>query len=328
MAAARGVVPVLTLVGFFYVMHGFLIPDSPFLARLRARVDASGFALFIALLVPQMAKPSGVSHALVMCLSPEMAALAAWMDELIDEQISAGQGLLSLPGAEEGWAKAFTKAWTNRVHEIGDRGLGGADERVAILMVRPYSSWRTTRGRGPSDGRGVEAYPAQGLEGDLEPVLSDRLTEVPAESREALRARRPVLGEPGQVSFEGVELLGSDLRRPAVPHLGEERRAESHHVVAAGRDAKSLDACVAWIGLPLDVSESFESGDRLGGGLFGHRQPAAEFRGRVRSLLDGAQGEFVGCAYAFVSAACQFADYVVHHRLEAAEQQERKLSAW
>ncbi len=60
MAAARGVVRVLTLVGFFYVMHGFLMPDSPFLARLRARVDESGFALLIALLVPQMAKPSGV----------------------------------------------------------------------------------------------------------------------------------------------------------------------------------------------------------------------------------------------------------------------------
>ncbi|MER6248832.1 hypothetical protein [Streptomyces griseorubiginosus] len=128
MAAARGVVRVLTLVGFFYVMHGFLMPDSPFLARLRARVDESGFALLIALLVPQMAKPSGVPHALVMCLSPEMAALAAWMEELIDEQISAGQGLLSLPGAEECGAKAFMKAWTNRVHEIGDRGLDGADE--------------------------------------------------------------------------------------------------------------------------------------------------------------------------------------------------------
>ncbi|MER6497136.1 hypothetical protein [Streptomyces griseorubiginosus] len=128
MAAARGVVRVLTLVGFFYVMHGFLMPDSPFLARLRARVDESGFALLIALLVPQMAKPSGVPHALVMCLSPEMAALAAWMEELIDEQISAGQGLLSLPGAEEGGAKAFMKAWTNRVHEIGDGGLDGADE--------------------------------------------------------------------------------------------------------------------------------------------------------------------------------------------------------
>lgn len=57
-----------------------------------------------------------------------MAALAAWMEELIDEQISAGQGLLSLPGAEEGGAKAFMKAWTNRVHEIGALGLDGADE--------------------------------------------------------------------------------------------------------------------------------------------------------------------------------------------------------
>ncbi|WDO11283.1 hypothetical protein ME763_37895 (plasmid) [Streptomyces murinus] len=122
MAAARGVVRILTLVGFFYVMHGFLMPDSPFLARLRARVDASGFALLIALLVPQMAKPSGVPHALVMCLSPEMAALAAWLEELIDEQIGAGQGLLSLPGTEEGGAEAFMQTWIERLHDLAERG--------------------------------------------------------------------------------------------------------------------------------------------------------------------------------------------------------------
>ncbi|MFI9835254.1 hypothetical protein ACIHIX_47210 [Streptomyces sp. NPDC051913] len=121
MAAARGVVRVLTLVGFFYVMHGFLMPDSPFLARLRARVDASGFALLIALLVPQMAKPSGVPHALVMCLSPEMAALAAWLEELIDEQIGAGQRLLSLPGTEESGAEAFMQTWIGRLHDLTER---------------------------------------------------------------------------------------------------------------------------------------------------------------------------------------------------------------
>lgn len=53
MAAAPYVVRVLTLVSFLHVMHGFLMPDSPFLTRLRAKVDESGFALFIALLVPQ-----------------------------------------------------------------------------------------------------------------------------------------------------------------------------------------------------------------------------------------------------------------------------------
>lgn len=121
MAAARGVVRVLTLVGFFYVMHGFLMPDSPFLADLRVRVDASGFALFIALLVSQMAKPSGVPHALVMCLSPEIAALATWLEELIDEQVGSGQRLLSLPGTEEGGAEAFMQTWVGHLHELRDR---------------------------------------------------------------------------------------------------------------------------------------------------------------------------------------------------------------
>jgi hypothetical protein len=128
MAAARGVARILTLIGFLYVMHGLLMPDNPFLARLRARVDESGFALFVAQLVPQMARPSGVPHALVMCLSSETAGLAAWLEELIDEQVGAGQGLLSLPGAEEGGARAFMKAWIDRLHELGDRSPDGADK--------------------------------------------------------------------------------------------------------------------------------------------------------------------------------------------------------
>lgn len=68
-----------------------------------------------------MAKPSGVPHALVMCLSPEMAALAAWLEELIDEQVGAGQGLLSLPGTEEDGAEAFMQAWIGQLRALTDR---------------------------------------------------------------------------------------------------------------------------------------------------------------------------------------------------------------
>ncbi|WP_327341128.1 hypothetical protein [Streptomyces europaeiscabiei] len=131
MAAARGVARILTLIGFLYVMHGLLMPDSPFLARLRARVDESGFALVVSQLVAQMGRPSGVPHALVMCLSPEMAALAAWLEALITEQAGTGQGLLRLPGAEEDGAEAFMQAWIGRLHDLTDRARArrtGAEE--------------------------------------------------------------------------------------------------------------------------------------------------------------------------------------------------------
>lgn len=121
MAAARGVARILTLVGFLYVMHGLLMPDNPFLARLRARVDESGFAPVVSQLVPQMGNPPGVPHALAMCLSPEIAAVAAWMEELIDEQAGSGQGLLSLPGAEDGGAGAFMQAWIDHFTQLTDR---------------------------------------------------------------------------------------------------------------------------------------------------------------------------------------------------------------
>ncbi len=131
MAAARGVARILTLIGFLYVMHGLLMPDSPFLARLRARVDESGFALVVSQLVPQMGRPSGVPHALVMCLSPEMAALAAWLEALITEQAGTGQGLLRLLRAEEDGAEAFMQAWIGRLHDLTDRARArrtGAEE--------------------------------------------------------------------------------------------------------------------------------------------------------------------------------------------------------
>jgi hypothetical protein len=131
MAAARGVAQILTGIGFLYVMHGLLMPDNPFLARLRARIDESGFALVLAQLVPLMINPSGVPHALVMCLSPEMTAVAAWLKELIDEQADTGQGLLRLPGAEEDGAEAFMQAWTGHLHELTDRAQArqtGAEE--------------------------------------------------------------------------------------------------------------------------------------------------------------------------------------------------------
>ena len=87
------------MIGFLYVMHGLLMPTTPVLARLRARVDESGSPLVVSHLVPQMVNPSGIPHALAMYLAPEIAALAAWLEAPLAEQADTGLGLLRLPGA-------------------------------------------------------------------------------------------------------------------------------------------------------------------------------------------------------------------------------------
>ncbi|MBT2414480.1 hypothetical protein J7I94_28710 [Streptomyces sp. ISL-12] len=93
------------------------MPDNPALARLRAHIDAFGFSLVASQLVPQMINPSGVPHTVVMCLSPEMAALAAWLEAPLAEPDGTGQGLLRLPGAD-----AFMQAWISRLREVSARG--------------------------------------------------------------------------------------------------------------------------------------------------------------------------------------------------------------
>ncbi|MEV6012305.1 hypothetical protein AB0M29_36565 [Streptomyces sp. NPDC051976] len=125
MAAARGAARMLTMIGFLYVTHGLLMPDNPALARLRTRIDESGFALLVSQFVPQMVSPSGIPHALAMCLSPEMAALAAWLEAPLAEQTGTGQGLFRLPGAEEDGAEAFMQAWIGRLHDLTDRARAG-----------------------------------------------------------------------------------------------------------------------------------------------------------------------------------------------------------
>jgi len=133
MAAARHAATVLAGVGGLYLLHGLGMPDNPVLARLRALLEESGFALIVAQMVPQMINPSGIVHALALCLAPEIAALAAWLESVLTEQADTGKGLLCLPGAEESGAEAFMQAWTDHIRQLTDRararrtGAGDAD---------------------------------------------------------------------------------------------------------------------------------------------------------------------------------------------------------
>ncbi|WP_406117633.1 hypothetical protein [Streptomyces sp. NBC_00989] len=120
-AAARRTAQLLAGIGGLYVMHGLLMPDTPGLAHLREQLDASGFGVIVAQLVPLMINPTGVPQALVMCLMPVMGALAAHFEALLAQQADTGRGLLWLPGDEHGSAEAYMEAWTGRVHQLAER---------------------------------------------------------------------------------------------------------------------------------------------------------------------------------------------------------------
>ncbi|MEV6182260.1 hypothetical protein [Streptomyces sp. NPDC052015] len=140
MAAARHAATVLAGIGGLYLMHGLGMPDNPALARLRALLEESGFALIAAQMVPLMINPSGVVHALTMCLAPEVAALAAWLESVLAEQASTGQGLLRLPGAEEEGPEAFMQAWIGHLHQLTDRArarrTGAAEDTNGAFDLR------------------------------------------------------------------------------------------------------------------------------------------------------------------------------------------------
>ena len=132
MAAARHAAQVLAGVGGLYLMHGFGMLETPGLARLRTQLEESGFALIVAQMVPLVINPSGVVHALSVCLAPEFAALAAWLESVLTEQADSSGGLLRLPGTEQDGAEAFRQAWMGQLHDLADRAgarrTGGAAE--------------------------------------------------------------------------------------------------------------------------------------------------------------------------------------------------------
>ena len=129
------------------------------------------------------------------------------------------------------------------------------------------------------------------------------------------------------MGFERLELLVSDPGRPAAAHVVEQGAADGHQLVASGGDPHALAACVARVGLAVDVAEPLQDGDGLRGGLLGDRQPAAELGGGVRARVHGAQGELVHRADAVVAALRELDVHLVDHRVEPAEQQKRELGA-
>ncbi|MFF7369792.1 hypothetical protein [Streptomyces tricolor] len=166
MAAARHAALVLAGIGGLYLMHGLGMADNSALPRLRAQLEETGLALVAAQMVPLVINPSGVVHALSMCLAPEIAALTAWLEAVLAEQVGSGQGLLRLPGAEQEGPEAFMQAWIGHLHELRDRAhrAGGeepAGDGIVAGAQLPAGARADTGAAGSSTGKdGPAAAPA------------------------------------------------------------------------------------------------------------------------------------------------------------------------
>ncbi|MFF4205775.1 hypothetical protein ACFYZ8_34570 [Streptomyces sp. NPDC001668] len=179
MAAARRTAQLLAGIGGLYLMHGLGMPDNPALTRLRAHIEASGFALVMAQMVPMMINPSGIPHVLAMCLALEMAALAAWFETLLADQAATGRGLLRLPGDEQGGAEAYMRAWIDHIHQLGARARSGADAHQEETVADGAGDGGAAGGRSGAAGaaaapQGAGRMPEQDQQPDAEGIADDR----------------------------------------------------------------------------------------------------------------------------------------------------------
>jgi hypothetical protein len=78
-------------------MHALLMPDTPGLAALRARVNELGMGPALINLAQQTMRPTGTAFAIVACLQPMYSALYNSLSDLV----AKGPPLLHEAGEDE-----------------------------------------------------------------------------------------------------------------------------------------------------------------------------------------------------------------------------------
>jgi hypothetical protein len=94
---AREVAIGLAGFGATLLMHGLLMPDTPGLAALRARINELGAGSVLMHLARQVIQPQSVASAIASCLDPANATLYQSLLELV----TAGPPLLHQAGNDE-----------------------------------------------------------------------------------------------------------------------------------------------------------------------------------------------------------------------------------
>jgi hypothetical protein len=115
---AREVATGLAGFGALLVMHGLLMPDTPGLAALRARISELGMGPMLMNLARQLMRPQGVAFAIAICLDPAYLALYKSLSELV----AAGPALLHQAGDDEHDPERYMEIWLSSIREIGNQG--------------------------------------------------------------------------------------------------------------------------------------------------------------------------------------------------------------
>jgi hypothetical protein len=114
---AREVAVDLAGFGAMLLMHGLLMPDTPGLSALRARVGELGAGPVLINLARQVMHSPGVASAVASCLDPAYSALYQSLSELV----AAGPPLLHQAGDDEHDPEGFMETWLSSIHAVGSR---------------------------------------------------------------------------------------------------------------------------------------------------------------------------------------------------------------
>ena len=114
---AREVAIGLAAFGALLMMHALLMPDTPGLAALRARINALGMGPALIGLAKQVMRPSGIAFAIAACLHPMYLALYNSLSELV----AAGPPLLHEAGDDEHDPERYMATWLSSIRELSQQ---------------------------------------------------------------------------------------------------------------------------------------------------------------------------------------------------------------
>jgi hypothetical protein len=114
---AREVALGLAGFGAMLLMHGLLMPDTPGLAALRARVGELGVGPALINLARQVMRPPAVAAAVAGCLDPAYVRLY----QSLMESVAAGPPLLHLAGDDRHDSEGFMETWLSSIQALGSR---------------------------------------------------------------------------------------------------------------------------------------------------------------------------------------------------------------
>lgn len=103
--------------GALLLMHALLMPDTPGLAALRARISQLGMGPALMHLARQVIRPRGIAIVIATCLAPAYPAFY----KSLSESAASGPPLLRQAGDDEHDPERYMAAWSSSIRAISNR---------------------------------------------------------------------------------------------------------------------------------------------------------------------------------------------------------------